>query len=106
MNVKGLHKFISDNRKNMTVIREEIPGALKRASHPYGLVLDSLEDFYAGDNLVLDGKKDGDLLGIRRTCLMLMESLGQMPIDAITGFISEGHTLTTNIKERAKKDCS
>jgi hypothetical protein len=103
MNVKGLHKFISDNRKNMTVIREEIPGALKRASHPYGLVLDSLEDFYAGDNLVLDGKKDGDLLGIRRTCLMLMESLGQMPIDAITGFISEGHMLTTNIKERAKK---
>jgi hypothetical protein len=89
MDVKGLHKFISDNRKNMTAIREEIPGALKRASRPYGLVLDSLEDFYAGDNLVLDGKKNGDLLGIRRTCLMLMESLGQMHIDAITGFTSE-----------------
>ncbi|KAL6600591.1 hypothetical protein ACP70R_045391 [Stipagrostis hirtigluma subsp. patula] len=103
MDVKGLHKFISDNRKNMTAIREEIPSALKRASNPYGLVLDSLEDFYAGDNLVLDGKKDGDLLGVRRTCLMLMESLGQLQTDSVTGFSSQGHMLTTNVKERAKK---
>jgi len=103
MNVKGLHKFISDNRKNLATIREEIPSALKKAPHPYGLVLDSLEDFYAGDNLVLDGKKDGDLLGVRRTCLMLMESLGQLQTDNITRFSSEGHMLTTDIKERAKK---
>lgn len=99
MNVKGLHKFISDNRKNMATIRKEIPSALKKASHPCGLVLDSLEDFYAGDNLVLDGKKDGDLLGVRRTCLMLMESLGQLQTDDTT----RGHMLTTDIKERAKK---
>ncbi|CAN6203968.1 unnamed protein product [Urochloa humidicola] len=103
MNVKGLHKFISDNRKNLATIREEIPSALKKASHPYGLVLDSLEDFYAGDNLVLDGKKDGDLLGVRRTCLMLMESLGQLQTDNMACFSSEGLMLTTDIKERAKK---
>ncbi|XP_066305557.1 FRIGIDA-like protein 3 [Miscanthus floridulus] len=103
MNVKGLHKFISDNRKNLAAIREEIPSALKKTSHPYGLVLDSLEDFYSGDNLVLDGKKDGDLLGVRRTCLMLMESLGQLQANDITCFSSEGHMLTTNIVERAKK---
>ncbi|RLN34559.1 FRIGIDA-like protein 3 [Panicum miliaceum] len=103
MNVKGLHKFISDNRKNLATIRDEIPSALKKAPHPYGLVLDSLEDFYAGDNLVLDGKKDGDLLGVRRTCLMLMESLGQLQTDNITRFSSEGQMLTTDIKERAKR---
>lgn len=103
MNVKGLHKFISDNRKNLAAIREEIPIALKRASHPYALVLDSLEDFYAGDNLILDGKKDGDLLGVRRTCLMLMESLGQLQTNGITRFSVEGLILTTNIIERAKK---
>lgn len=103
MNVKGLHKFISDNRKNLAAIREEIPSALKKTSHPYSLVLDSLEDFYSGDNLVLDGKKDGDLLGVRRTCLMLMESLGQLQTNDITCFSSEGHMLTTNIIERAKK---
>lgn len=98
MNVKGLHKFISDNRKNLAAIREEIPIALKKTSRPYDLVLDSLEDFYSGDNLVLDGKKDGDLLGVRRTCLMLMESLGQLQ--------TNGHMLTTNIIERAKKIAS
>ncbi|XP_006660447.1 FRIGIDA-like protein 3 [Oryza brachyantha] len=103
MNVNGLHKFISDNRKDLTSIREEIPVALRRVSDPYGLVLASLEDFYFGDNLILDGKKDGNLLGVRRTCLMLMESLGQLQTDATTGFISEGQMLTASIKERAKK---
>ncbi|KQJ86973.1 FRIGIDA-like protein 3 isoform X2 [Brachypodium distachyon] len=103
MNVKGLHKFISDNRKNLTSIREEIPSALKRASHPYVLVLDSLEYFYYGDNLVLDGKKDGDLLGVRRTCLMLMESLVQLQADAVTGLLSEEQMCTPNVKERAKR---
>ncbi|KAJ4756506.1 FRIGIDA-like protein [Rhynchospora pubera] len=78
MNVEGLHKYISDNRKNLTVIREEIPNALRCVQDPCGLVLDSLKDFYSGDNLVLDGKKDGNLLGMRRTCLMLMESLEQV----------------------------
>ncbi|KAG8056352.1 hypothetical protein GUJ93_ZPchr0002g25983 [Zizania palustris] len=103
MNVNGLHKFISDNRKDLTSIREEIPIALRRASDPYGLVLASLEDFYSGDNLILDGKKDGNLLGVRRTCLMLMESLVQLQSDATTGFISEGQMLTANIKDRAKR---
>ncbi|XP_062193472.1 FRIGIDA-like protein 3 [Phragmites australis] len=102
MNVDELHKFISDNRKNLAIIREEIPVALRRASDPYGLVLDSLQGFYSGENLVLDGKKDGNLLGLRRTCLLLMESLGQLQTDAITSCISEGQMLTGNIKERAK----
>ncbi|KAL5206239.1 hypothetical protein ABZP36_034448 [Zizania latifolia] len=103
MNVNGLHKFISDNRKDLTSIREEIPIALRRSSDPYGLVLTSLVDFYSGGNLILDGKKDGNLLGVRRTCLMLMESLVQLQTDATTGFISEGKMLTANIKEGAKK---
>uniref|UniRef100_A0A0E0QNH5 FRIGIDA-like protein n=1 Tax=Oryza rufipogon TaxID=4529 RepID=A0A0E0QNH5_ORYRU len=103
MNVNGLHKFISDNRKDLTSIREEIPVALRGATDPYGLVLASLEDFYFGDNLILDGKKDGNLLGVRRTCLMLMESLAQLQTDATTGFISKGQMLTASIKERAKK---
>ncbi|KAJ3675364.1 hypothetical protein LUZ60_004406 [Juncus effusus] len=75
MNVNELHKYISENRKNLTSIREEIPSALKSAPDPYNLVLESLKDFYSGESLLLDGKKDGNLLGVRRTCLMLMESL-------------------------------
>lgn len=72
----GLHKFISDNRKNLAVIREEIPLALTAAADPARLVLDSLKDFYRLPTP--DGKKDSNLLGLRRTCIMLMECLGQL----------------------------
>ncbi|KAJ6687012.1 FRIGIDA-LIKE PROTEIN 3-RELATED [Salix purpurea] len=45
MDSEGLHKFISDNRKNLAVLKEEIPHALKSAVNPAQLVLNSLEDF-------------------------------------------------------------
>ncbi|CAH8352176.1 unnamed protein product [Eruca vesicaria subsp. sativa] len=38
-----LHKFVSDNRKNLASLKEEIPLAFKAASNPASLVLDSLE---------------------------------------------------------------
>nr|GMC69480.1 FRIGIDA-like protein 3 [Ipomoea batatas] len=42
-----MHKFISDNRKNLTAIRKEIPLALTAAAaDPASLVLDSLKGFY------------------------------------------------------------
>ncbi|XP_010251408.1 PREDICTED: FRIGIDA-like protein 3 [Nelumbo nucifera] len=100
MDSKGLHKFISDNRKNLAAIREEIPIALKAATNPAHLVLDSLEDFYPMDVTTLDGKKDANLLGHRRTCIMLLECLSQMladpELDAVSDVISE------DIKEKAK----
>ncbi|KAI7750595.1 hypothetical protein M8C21_022504 [Ambrosia artemisiifolia] len=58
---QGLHKFISDNRKNISSIKEEIPIALKAAADPGGLVLDSLSGFYMSSSE--DGKKDSNLLG-------------------------------------------
>jgi len=100
MNVEGLHKYISDNRKNLTTIREEVPIALRCAKDPWDLVLDSLKDFYSGDNLVLDGKKDGNLLGMRRTCLMLMESLEQVTNSNKNGEASD--SLSKSVFERAK----
>lgn len=97
MDVEELHKYISDNRKNLTSIREEIPIALKAASNPFSLVLDSLKNFYSGEILGSDGKKDAGLLGLRRTCLMLMESL-RMNSETV----SDEQKLTVEIKERAK----
>lgn len=90
----GLHRFISDNRKNLAAIKEEIPVALRAAVDPGGFVLDSVNGFY---NLV-DGKTDANLLGQRRTCIMLMECLSVMLEDVgdVSGVISE------NVKERAK----
>ncbi|URE38909.1 Frigida-like protein [Musa troglodytarum] len=102
MDAEGLHKFISDNRKNMSSIREEMPVALRRAANPFSLVLDSLKGFYAGEILGSDGKKDGNLLGLRRTCLMLMESLEQLLADALPGSLSDKQMLTSDIKEKAK----
>lgn len=75
MDSKGLHTFISDNRKNLAAIREEIPLALKAAANPARLVLDSLDGFYHMEVPNVDGKKDSSLLGLRRTCIMLMECL-------------------------------
>ncbi|XP_073116240.1 FRIGIDA-like protein 3 isoform X1 [Elaeis guineensis] len=102
MDAEGLQKFISDNRKNLSSIREEIPIALRSATNPFTLVLDSLKDFYSGEILGLDGKKDGNLLGLRRTCLMLMESLGQLLADSVLGSLSDNQMLTLEIREQAK----
>lgn len=101
MDVEELHKYISDNRKNLASIREEIPIALMAANNPFSLVLESLKDFYSGELLGSDGKKDAGLLGSRRTCLMLMECLSSLMMNSIT--LSEGQRLTDKIKEKAKE---
>ncbi|EYU46076.1 hypothetical protein ABFS82_04G075600 [Erythranthe guttata] len=91
MNSEGLHKFISDNRKNLAILREEIPTALEAAADPASLVLDSLKGFYNIDMQNLDARKDSNLLGLRRTCIMLMECLCSLSV-----------SLDGNAKERAK----
>ena len=102
MDAEGLHRYISDNRKNLNSIREEIPTALRSAANPFSLVLDSLKGFYAGEILGSDGKKDVSLLGQRRTCLMLMESLEQLSAESVANLLSCGQILTSDIKEKAK----
>nr|XP_043620704.1 FRIGIDA-like protein 3 [Erigeron canadensis]XP_043620705.1 FRIGIDA-like protein 3 [Erigeron canadensis] len=92
----GLHKFISDNRKNLASIKEEIPIALKAAANPGSLVLDSLNGFYALE----DGKKDSNLLGQRRTCIMLMECLSILLTNLEEKSLSK--VISKDIKERAK----
>ncbi|XP_027337930.1 FRIGIDA-like protein 3 isoform X2 [Abrus precatorius] len=94
----GLHKFISDNRKNLAALREEIPHALGAAPSAACLVLDSLEGFYCMEVSSLDVKKDANLLGLRRTCIMLMECLSDFlsSSDCVSDVISE------DIKDRAK----
>ncbi|XVF81331.1 hypothetical protein PTKIN_Ptkin15bG0147400 [Pterospermum kingtungense] len=100
MDSKGLHKFISDNRKNLAALKEEIPWALKAAASPARLVLESLEGFYLSEVPNVDGKKDSVLLGLRRTCIMLMECLSfllsTLDMASVSAVISE------DIKELAK----
>ncbi|CAH9074195.1 unnamed protein product [Cuscuta epithymum] len=100
MDSDGIHKFISDNRKDLTSVREEIPLALEAASDPASLVLDSLNGFYNSEIINSDAKKDANLLGIRRTCIMLMECLSillsNIKVEYIPNIISE------SVKIRAK----
>ncbi|MCL7040716.1 hypothetical protein MKW94_013156 [Papaver nudicaule] len=100
MDSKGLHKYISDNRKNLATIREEIPFAIMISADPARLVLNSLEDFYRIEVPTSDGKRDSGLLGLRRTCIMLMECLAQSLAD--TGRVSFYDVINDDIKEHAK----
>nr|XP_043609437.1 FRIGIDA-like protein 3 [Erigeron canadensis] len=100
MDAEGLHRFISDNRKNLASIKEEIPIALKAAGDPGGLVLDSLNGFYVPELSNLDGKKDSNLLGIRRTCIMLMECLSVLLEHLDAGTVSK--VISEDVKDRAK----
>nr|GEX32217.1 FRIGIDA-like protein 3 [Tanacetum cinerariifolium] len=95
MDSKGLHKFISDNRRNLASIKEEIPIALRAAVDPGGLVLDSLSGFY-----ISEATKNSNLLGVRRTCIMLMECLSIL----LTNLDVEtlGDVIDDDVKERAK----
>ncbi|GAV68385.1 Frigida domain-containing protein [Cephalotus follicularis] len=101
MNSEGLHKFISDNRKNLAALKDEIPLALKAAANPALLVLESLEGFYPTEVPTVDGKKDSNLLGLRRTCIMLMECLSfllnNLDLASVSSIISE------DVKEQAKE---
>ncbi|CAI0459519.1 unnamed protein product [Linum tenue] len=100
MDADGLHKFISDNRKNLAILREEIPLALKAAVEPAQLVLNSLENFYPSEDLPVDGKKDSILLGIRRTCIMLMECLSILLM--YSDLVSVSEVISDEVKDRAK----
>ncbi|KAL7081827.1 hypothetical protein ACP275_14G062800 [Erythranthe tilingii] len=97
MNSEALNKFISDNRKDLVTLREEIPVALKAASDPAYLVLDSLKGFYGTEDV---HKKDANLLGLRRTCIMLMECLSSLFVNMDAGSVSG--IISENAKERAK----
>ncbi|KAF5821953.1 hypothetical protein HanXRQr2_Chr01g0020831 [Helianthus annuus] len=100
MDASGLHKFISDNRKNLASIKEEMPIALKASRDPGGLVLDSLNGFYIAEGSNLDVKKDSNLLGLRRTCIMLMECLSVLLANLDASAVTK--VITEDAKNRAK----
>ncbi|KAJ6805244.1 FRIGIDA-like protein 3 [Iris pallida] len=95
---KGLLKYLSENQKNLTTIREELSNALKSATEPARLVLDSLEGFYPPYPSNSQGSEDTVQL-LHRTCLVVMESAAPLlgmaePCD--------NHLLSSEIKQQAK----
>ncbi|KAL6563506.1 hypothetical protein OROGR_002465 [Orobanche gracilis] len=102
MNSDALHKFISDNRKDLVTLREEIPIALKAAYDPASLVLDSLKGFYGIDMPNSESKIDANLLGLRRTCIMLMECLSSLFLNLDN---SKGRAKSIAEEWKPKLDC-
>ncbi|KAK1353108.1 hypothetical protein POM88_052946 [Heracleum sosnowskyi] len=89
---EGLHKFISENRKNLAAIKEEIPIALSAAADPANLVLDSLQGFYSIQVAHLDGKKDSYLLERAKAIAEEWKpKLVDLDLDASNGNSLEAH---------------
>ncbi|XP_072991909.1 FRIGIDA-like protein 4a [Typha latifolia] len=99
MDAKGLLKFISENKKNLATLREELSVALKYATEPARLVLDSLESFYPMDQSNSQENEDGALQGLRRSCLALMESAAPLLRMTESGV---DHPMSAEIKQQAK----
>ncbi|WOL12638.1 hypothetical protein Cni_G21405 [Canna indica] len=100
MDAKGLLKFILDKKRNLTSLREELSLALKYATDPARLVLESLEGFYPLDQSNPSGNEDNTLQGLRRSCLLLMESAALLL--GLTEPDVNNH-LSSEIKQQAKE---
>lgn len=101
MDAKGLLNFIVENKKSISVIGEELSVALEGATEPARLVLDSLEGFYPTDETTtqLGDKMDAALLGMHKSCIVIMEALATLLARAEQG---ADHLLNLEIKQQAK----
>ncbi|KAI3923283.1 hypothetical protein MKW92_033232 [Papaver armeniacum] len=109
MDAKGLLNFIMENRNNIVELREEIPVALKSATEPAQLVLACLEGFYPHLETTTTtnsprqvDKRDGSLQGMRRSCVMLMESVAPLLIGGPEDPDANDHLLNPETKQQAK----
>ncbi|KAF7809889.1 FRIGIDA-like protein 3 [Senna tora] len=99
---KGLLNFIVENKRNISVIREELPVALEGVTEPAYLVLDSLEGFYpttTNETTQLGDKMDAALNGMRKSCILILEALATILARAEPG---ADHFLNPETKQQAK----
>ncbi|KAJ1403220.1 Frigida-like [Sesbania bispinosa] len=101
MDAKGLLNYIAENKKIVSVIREEISVALERATDPACLVLDSLEGFYPTNETTQLKDKTGAaaLQGMRKSCIIIFEAMATLLARADPG---ADHFLNPETKQQAK----
>ncbi|OEL19811.1 FRIGIDA-like protein 3 [Dichanthelium oligosanthes] len=76
MDTKGLLKFLSENCKKLASLRDELSIALRCATDPARVVLDSLEGFFPPDQTDSPGDDTNNALQVqRRSCIVLMEAI-------------------------------
>ncbi|ONK59933.1 uncharacterized protein A4U43_C08F12440 [Asparagus officinalis] len=99
MDAKGLLKILSDNKKLLTTIGEELSTAFKSAPEPARLVLDFLEGFYPQDPSNSQGGENNALQVLRRTCHVVLEAAAPLLVVAEQG---NDHPVSSEIKQQAK----
>lgn len=70
MDGKGLRKYVVENLKDKYAIQDELPGALRCASDPAAMVLESLDGFHG-----VNGLRDNELRKLRKGCMLLLDQL-------------------------------
>ncbi|XP_054808256.1 FRIGIDA-like protein 3 [Prosopis cineraria] len=100
MDARGLLNYIVDNKKNISVFREELSIALESATEPAHMVLDSLEGFYpTNETTQLGDKMDAALQGMRKSFIIIMEALATLLARAEP---DTDHLLNPQTKQQAK----
>lgn len=100
MDAKGLLNYTVENKKNVSVLREELSVALQGATEPASLVLNSLEGFYpTNETTQLGDKMDAALHGMRKSCIIMMEALATLLARAEPG---ADHLLNPETRQQAK----
>lgn len=104
MDGKGLRKYIFDNHNERNAIRVELPGAMLLAPDPGSMVLDAMDGFHNvnGVSSKLKGDKDGDLNGMKRCCVVLLEVLMEMKLDFGVGVRERAKALALKWKGKVK----
>ncbi|KAJ6401552.1 hypothetical protein OIU84_016873 [Salix udensis] len=89
-----------DGQFGSPAIDDQPPDAMTAETNPAQFVLNSLEDFYPKEVSNVDGKIDSTLLGVRRTCIMIMECLSILLMS--TDLLSVSDVISEDVKDQAK----
>ncbi|KAK7263217.1 hypothetical protein RJT34_30804 [Clitoria ternatea] len=101
MDANGLLNYIvEENKKNPSVIHEEISVALESATDPARLVLGSLEGFYpTNETSQLKDKRGAAQQGMRKSCIIILEAMTTLLARANPG---ADYLLSPETKQQAK----
>ncbi|XP_056161186.1 FRIGIDA-like protein 3 [Syzygium oleosum] len=100
MDAKGLLNFTLKKQNNLNAIFRELSVALRCATDPARLVLDSLGGFYSQDETDQpENRGDAALQGMQKSCITFMEAMATFLAGVESG---ADHLLNPEIKQQAK----
>ncbi|XP_057958156.1 FRIGIDA-like protein 4a [Malania oleifera] len=97
MDTEGFWKFITVRKKELDVLRSQIPVALAECVDPARFVLEAMSEVFPVDKRVEKSERTNDL---GWACVLVLESLIPVVVDPVLG--SSRPLVTPRMKERAK----